>query len=99
MASRAHRIEIRVTEAERALGEAAASATGETLSEFVRRAARSEAEAVLAERTSYVVDDDAAARFLAALDSPSAAIEQRLRRLLAPPDAPLDLPADVPLGE
>jgi GNAT superfamily N-acetyltransferase len=46
MASRTRRIEIRVTEDERALEEAAASAQGETLSEFVRRAALREAEQV-----------------------------------------------------
>ena len=65
MASRTRRIEIRVTEDERALEEAAASAQGETLSEFVRRAALREAEQVLLERTSFAVDDDAARRFLA----------------------------------
>jgi uncharacterized protein (DUF1778 family) len=88
MGPRTHRIEIRVSEEERALGEAAASAQGETLSEFVRRAARREAEAVLAERTSYVVDDDAAERFLAALEAPSVEIEKGLRRLLERADMP-----------
>ena len=82
MASRTRRIEIRVTEDERALEEAAASAQGETLSEFVRRAALREAEQVLLERASYVVDDDSAQRFLAALDRPGANVERGLRRLL-----------------
>ena len=43
MAKRTSRIEIRVTEEERELEQAAASAQGETLSEFVRRAEGREA--------------------------------------------------------
>jgi len=82
MAARTRRIEIRVTEQERELEEAAASAQGETLSEFVRRAARREAERVLAERTRYVVDDRAAGRFLDALERPSASMERGLRGLV-----------------
>lgn len=85
MATRSRRIEIRVTEDERALEEAAASAQGETLSEFVRRAARREAEHVLTERTRYVIDEDAAARFLDALEHPSADVESGLRRLFERP--------------
>jgi uncharacterized protein (DUF1778 family) len=69
--TKARRIEIRITEEERALEQAAATATGETLSEFVRRAARREAERTLAERTRYAVDDKTAQRFLAALEGPS----------------------------
>jgi uncharacterized protein (DUF1778 family) len=86
MASRApiktRRIEIRITEEERKLEQAAATVNGETLSEFVRQAARREAERTLAERTRYVVDDEAAQRFLAALEQPSASAEQGLRRLI-----------------
>lgn len=83
--TRARRIEIRVTEEERALEEAAASAHGETLSEFVRRAARVEAERVLAERTRLVANDEAAQRFLDALHRPSADAERDLRQLLDKP--------------
>jgi len=82
MAARTSRIEIRVTEDERALEEAAASARGETLSEFVRRVALREAEQVLEERRSYLLGDEDAARFLAALDRPDPDVERRLRRLL-----------------
>jgi uncharacterized protein (DUF1778 family) len=57
---RHRRIEIRITEQERNLEQAAAAASGETLSEFVRRAARNEAERALAERDRYLVDDEAA---------------------------------------
>jgi uncharacterized protein (DUF1778 family) len=85
VATRTKRIEIRLTEEERALEEAAASSQGETLSEFVRRAARIEAERVLAERTRWVVDDEGAQRFLDALDRPTADAERGLQRLVAKP--------------
>ncbi len=91
MASRTRRIEIRVTEHERQLEEAAASAQGETISEFVRRVALREAEQVLAERTSYMVDEAAAERFLDALERPGPEIEQGLRRLVEQPSV---LPAE-----
>jgi uncharacterized protein (DUF1778 family) len=58
--TKTRRIEIRITEQERNLEQAAAAASGETLSEFVRRAARNEAERALAERDRYLVDDEAA---------------------------------------
>lgn len=83
--TKTRRIEIRITEEERDLEQAAASANGETLSEFVRRAARREAERTLAERTRYLVDAEAAQRFLAALERPSPAAEEGLRRLVAKP--------------
>lgn len=83
-ATKTRRIEIRVSEEERALGEAAASVRGETLSEFVRRAARSEARRVLEERTRFVVDDQTATRFLAALDDDERH-EAGLRRLVQKP--------------
>jgi len=68
--AKTRRIEVRVTDEERELEQAAAAARGQTLSEFVRQAARREAEQVLAERTSIVLDSEEAARFLAALDDP-----------------------------
>lgn len=85
MAARTERIEIRVSAAERSRDEAAASARGETLSEFVRRAARVEAERVLSERERIRVDDDAAERFLEALDRPSDHAERGLSRLVDEP--------------
>ncbi len=89
MASRAttktRRIEIRITEEERNLELAAATATGESLSEFVRRAARHEAERTLAERTRYVLSEEAAQQFLAALEDPSVKVERGLRRLVEKP--------------
>jgi uncharacterized protein (DUF1778 family) len=83
--NKTRRIEIRITEEERNLEQAAASANGESLSEFVRKAARREAERTLAERTRYVVDDEAARRFLAALEQPSPDAERGLRRLVEKP--------------
>lgn len=83
--TKTRRIEIRITEQERDLEQAAAAANGESLSEFVRRVARAEAERTLAERTRYMVDDQAAQRFLAALERRSADAENGLRRLTAKP--------------
>jgi uncharacterized protein (DUF1778 family) len=83
--TKTRRIEIRITEEERSLEQAAATANGETLSEFVRQAARREAERILAERTRYIVDDEAAQRFLAALEQSSPNAERGLRRLVQKP--------------
>jgi uncharacterized protein (DUF1778 family) len=83
--TKTRRVEIRITEDERGLEQAAATLHGETLSEFVRRAARREAERTLAERTRYVVDGEAAQRFLAALDRVSPEAERGLRRLVEKP--------------
>jgi uncharacterized protein (DUF1778 family) len=83
--TKTRRIEIRITEEERDLEQAAAAASGESLSEFVRRAARHEAERTLAERTRYLVDEEAAQRFLAALEKPSSVVKQGLRELTSKP--------------
>lgn len=83
--TKTRRIEIRITEEERSLEQAAATANGETLSEFVRQAARREAERTLAERTRYLVDDEAAQRFLTALEQPSPNAKLKLRRLIEKP--------------
>jgi uncharacterized protein (DUF1778 family) len=84
--TKTRRIEIRITEEERSLEQAAATANGETLSEFVRKAARREAERTLTERTRYVIDDEAAQRFLAALEQPSPTTKRKLRRLIEKPN-------------
>jgi uncharacterized protein (DUF1778 family) len=84
-AIKTRRVEIRITEEERSLEQTAAALHGESLSQFVRRAARSEAERTLAERTRYVLEHDAAERFLAALERPSTHAERGLRRLLEQP--------------
>jgi uncharacterized protein (DUF1778 family) len=64
------RVELRLPAAEKELGQTAADLLGESLSEFYRRAARVEAERVLAERQRIVVDLEVAERVLAALDRP-----------------------------
>jgi uncharacterized protein (DUF1778 family) len=71
ISAKTRRIEIRMTDEERDLEQAAAAARGQTLSEFVRQAARREAEEVLAERTSIALNPEEATRFLAALDDSS----------------------------
>lgn len=83
--TKTRRIEIRITEEERSLEQAAATMHGETLSGFVRRAARSAAERTLTERTRYTVDDKTAQRFLVALERSSPAAERGLRRLAEKP--------------
>ncbi len=83
--TKTRRLEIRITEEERDLEQAAAAVSGESLSEFVRRAARHEAERTLAERTRYILDDEAAQRFLTALEQPSPESERGLRRLSEKP--------------
>jgi uncharacterized protein (DUF1778 family) len=82
--AKARRIEIRVTDDERALEEAAARALGVTLSQFYRQAARASAEEILAERSRVVLDDEEATRFLDALDHPER-FERGMRRLAARP--------------
>jgi uncharacterized protein (DUF1778 family) len=66
--AKSRRIELRISDDERRLEEAAAAALGLSLSEFVRRAAHRRAQ-VLRERREIVLDDEAAARFLEALDA------------------------------
>jgi uncharacterized protein (DUF1778 family) len=87
--AKTRRIEIRVTDEEHRLEEAAATALGVTLSEFYRRAARASAEEVLAERSRIVLTDDEATRFLEALDHPER-FEPRLAWLA---DRPSVLPS------
>lgn len=82
--AKTRRIEIRMTDEERDLEQAAAAARGQTLSEFVRQAARREAEQVLAERTSIVLNPEEAGRFLGALDDP-ASFEAGLGALIERP--------------
>lgn len=68
--SKTRRVELRVTDEEHALEQAAASALGVSLSEFFRSAARLRAEEILAERSRIALSDDEAARFLDAIEHP-----------------------------
>jgi uncharacterized protein (DUF1778 family) len=60
---RTERLESRLTEAERSLDQAAASAVGERLSNFFRRAARTRAADVLADPRRIAPTDEQAIRF------------------------------------
>lgn len=87
--AKARRVEIRVSEEERSLEAEAAATLGQSLSEFIRQAARGRAEEVLQERTTITLSDEEAQRFLDALDNP-ARFEPGLRRLA---DRPRVLPS------
>lgn len=78
---RAQRLELRLTDDERQFDAAAASAVGETLSDFFRRAARARAEDVLADQRRIALGEDEAVRFLDALDHVDADTVARLRDL------------------
>jgi len=78
---RKRRLEIRLGDEELSIEVAAAAAAGETLSDFVRRAARARAEEVPAEQQTVVLTDAEATRFLDALESPEAGSVARLREL------------------
>lgn len=77
---RTYRVELSLTDQERSLHAAAAAAVGESLSDFFRRAGRARAEQVLAHQRA-VLSDDAAARFLDALETPNQESVARLREL------------------
>jgi uncharacterized protein (DUF1778 family) len=78
---RTQRLELRLTDDERQLDSAAATAVGETLSEFFRRAASARAQEVLTDQQQIVLDNDEAARFLDALENVDRDTVERLRTL------------------
>jgi uncharacterized protein (DUF1778 family) len=78
---RTQRLELRLTDDERHLDSAAATAVGETLSDFFRRAATARAQEVLADQQRIALDQDEAARFLDALDAVDEKTVARLREL------------------
>jgi len=84
--AKSRRIEIRVTDEEHAVEQAAAQAVGVSLSEFFRQAGRARADEVLSEQSRLLLDDDEAERFLDALDHPER-FEAGLRRLVERPPA------------
>ncbi|HTX10452.1 MAG TPA: DUF1778 domain-containing protein [Solirubrobacteraceae bacterium] len=65
---RTQRLELRLTDEERSLDQAAAAAVGESLSDFFRRAAAGRAADVLADQRRMTLTEDEAIRFLDALD-------------------------------
>jgi uncharacterized protein (DUF1778 family) len=78
---RTQRLELRLTDDERQLDGAAATAVGETLSDFFRRAARARAQEVLTDQQQIMLDDEEAARFLDALEDIDEDAVARLRDL------------------
>jgi uncharacterized protein (DUF1778 family) len=78
---RTRRLELRLTDDERQLDSAAATAVGETLSDFFRRAASARAQDILTDQHQIVLNDDEAKRFLDALDDVDESTVARLRSL------------------
>jgi uncharacterized protein (DUF1778 family) len=78
---RTQRLELRLTDDERQLDSAAATAVGETLSDFFRRAAAARAQVVLADQQRIALNQDEAARFLDALETVDQDTVARLREL------------------
>lgn len=78
---RSQRLELRLTDDERQLDSTAATAVGETLSDFFRRAASARAHEVLAHQRHIVLSEEEAARFLDALDAVDQDTVARLREL------------------
>jgi uncharacterized protein (DUF1778 family) len=79
---RTQRLELRLTDDERQLDSAAATAVGETLSDFFRKAASSRAQGILADDQQRIaLNQDEAARFLDAMDTVDRDTVARLRDL------------------
>lgn len=75
------RIEVRLSAEERELDAAAASALGESLSDFFRRAAQSRAQEVLADQRTITLSEAEARHFLEALERPDEDTVARLEDL------------------
>ena len=75
------RIEVRLSDEERELDAAAASALGESLSDFFRRAAQTRAREVLADQRAVTLIETEATRFLDALEQPDKGTITRLKDL------------------
>jgi uncharacterized protein (DUF1778 family) len=81
--TRSRRLEVRLSEDERKLQEAAAAQLGQTLSEFIRQSALLRAEEVLQDSARLTLSVDAARRFLEVLDEdavPPEALRDLFRR-------------------
>ena len=66
---RSQRLELRLTDEERTIDQAAATAVGESLSDFFRRAAANRAADILADERTITLTEDEAIRFLDALET------------------------------
>ena len=80
---RTQRIELRLTDEERQIDGAAATAVGETLSDFFRRAAQMRAQEVLTDQQQIALSDEEARSFLDALEDVDEETVARLRDLRA----------------
>ncbi len=78
------RLNLRASARQTSLIREAAEAVGKTMTDFVLDSACSNAEQVLADRRRFVLDDDAWARFMEALDRPARS-KPRLKELLDTP--------------
>jgi uncharacterized protein (DUF1778 family) len=78
---RTQRLELRLTDDERHLDSVAATAVGETLSDFFRRAASARAQEILADQQQIALNQDEAARFLDALETVDQDTVAHLREL------------------
>jgi uncharacterized protein (DUF1778 family) len=70
-AHKTSRRQLRVSPADDEIFRRAAAAAGESVSEFLVTSGRERAEMILADRTEFVLDEDAWRRFTAALDHPA----------------------------
>ena len=80
---RTQRLELRLTDEERQIDGAAASAVGQTLSDFSRRAARARAQEILTDQQQIALSDEETSRFLDALEQVDEDSVARLRDLRA----------------
>jgi uncharacterized protein (DUF1778 family) len=79
--TRRETLNIRIRASERGLIDRAAELTGKTRTDFILEATRRAAEDALLDRTLFVANPDAHAKFLARLDAPPKA-NPRLKRSL-----------------
>lgn len=77
-------LNLRIKPDERGLIDRAAALTGKTRTDFVLEAARRAAVDALTDRTLFVVDENAYAKFLAALDAPPRPNDRLARTLKTP---------------
>jgi uncharacterized protein (DUF1778 family) len=78
---RSQRLELRLTDEERSIDQAAAAALGESLSDFFRRAAANRAADVLADQRRLVLTEQEAIRFLDGLEAVDDQTVERLADL------------------
>lgn len=83
--ARTEKLDLRVSAAAKRALKAAASASRQSLSEFVLDSALTRAELLLAEQTRIVLTDAEWERFMTALDAPPAKPHARLARLMSEP--------------